>query len=229
MTSHSDAAVPLAAVSSALAPIFRGKFCDTLLPGRDMRSFEPHEVIYELGEKDRTLFFIRHGVVKTGSITDTGREIIYDLRKGGDLIGELCALQPVRQDRAVALEATQVVPLDLDDVIQFLTAHPALLSEFLSVFSRALLEAYEQVNRLAGDDVMHGLGKVLRNLAIKLGRPAGELVEIDAYLTQEELSQMVIARRERVCTALNQLRRRGIAQYSPRGHLLLDLRALDKL
>src|ERR1043165_9129601 len=116
MTSHSDTAVPLVAVSSALVPLFRGKFCDTLLPGRDVRSFEPHEVIYELGEKDRTLFFITHGVAKTGSITDTGREIIYDLRKAGDLVGELCALQPVRQDRAVALEATQAVPLDVDDV-----------------------------------------------------------------------------------------------------------------
>jgi hypothetical protein len=36
-----------------------------------------------------------------------------------------------------------------------------------------------------------------------------------------------MARRERVSTALNALRRRGIAQYSPRGHLIVDLRALD--
>jgi CRP-like cAMP-binding protein len=68
---------------------------------------------------------------------------------------------------------------------------------------------------------------VLRSLASKLGRPLGEHVEITTYLTQEELAQMVVARRERVSTALNSLRRRGIAQYSVRGHLLLDMRALE--
>jgi CRP-like cAMP-binding protein len=68
----------------------------------------------------------------------------------------------------------------------------------------------------------------LKILAHKLGRPSGNRVEIAAYLTQEELSQMVVARRERVSTALNSLRRRGILQYSPRGHLLLDMRALDR-
>lgn len=229
MVIHNDVAGSLAALSTALVPIFRGKFCDSLLPGRDVRYFEPDEVIYELGERHRTLFFIKRGVVKTGSITDTGREIIYDVRKDGDLVGELCALEPVRRDRAVALEATETIPLHFDDVINFLAAHPALLGEFLSVFSEALLEAYEQVNRLAVDDVVHSLAKVLRNLAGKLGQPAGDLIEISTYLTQEELSQMVIARRERVSTALNQLRRLGIAQYSARGHLLLDLQALDKL
>lgn len=66
------------------------------------------------------------------------------------------------------------------------------------------------------------------------GRPArvfeedeARHVEIGAYLTQEEVAQMVMARRERVSTALNALRRRGIAQYSTRGRLILDMRALD--
>ena len=47
------------------------------------------------------------------------------------------------------------------------------------------------------------------------------------YLTQEEIAQMVGARRERVSTALNALRRRGMVQYSTRGHLVLDVRALE--
>jgi CRP-like cAMP-binding protein len=53
-------------------------------------------------------------------------------------------------------------------------------------------------------------------------------VEINAYLTQEELAQMVVARRERVSTALNALRREGAVYYSAAGHLLLDLDALDR-
>lgn len=217
----------MAALSSALVPIFRGRFCDVLLPGRAARTFDRDEVIYDLGSDERIFFFIQRGVVKTGTITDFGREIIYDLRKDGDVVGELCALESVRRDRAVAVELTEAVPVAFDEVIEALATHPSLIRDLVGIFCGAISEAYDQVNRLAVDNVMPRLVSVLKSLVKKLGRPLGDLVEIATYLTQEELSQMVVARRERVSTALNSLRRHGIAQYSPRGHLLLDVQALE--
>jgi hypothetical protein len=56
---------------------------------------------------------------------------------------------------------------------------------------------------------------------------AGSMVEIEKYLTQEELAQMVAARRERVSTALNFLRRQGAVHYLPHGHLSLNVRVLE--
>ncbi len=226
MSIDDEAAFRMAGLSAALAPIFRGRFCDLLLPNRATRVFDEDEIMYELGDTERTFLFIRHGVVKTGTITDDGREIIYDLRKDGDVVGELCALESARQDRAIAMERTEAVPVAYDEIVDTLAEHPALLRDLVGIFCGALAEAYEQVNRLAVDDVMHRLLKILKTLAGKLGRPQGDLVEIATYLTQEELSQMVVARRERVSTALNFLRRRGVVQYSARGHLLVDVRAL---
>ena len=75
--------------------------------------------------------------------------------------------------------------------------------------------------------MLHRLIKVLLRLANQLGRPEGNLVEIDAYLTQEEISQMLAASRERVSGALNLLRNRKIVQYTRGGHLLLDVEALE--
>ena len=227
MAINDDTVVRLAASSSALVPIFRGKFCDILLPNRAARTFEEDEVMYELGDSERAFFFVRRGIVKTGTITDNGREIIYDIRKDGDVVGELCCLEPPRRDRAVAVELTEAIPVPFDEVMDTLAKHPALLRDFVGIFCSALAKAYDQVNRLADDNVLEGLLKVLKTLAAKLGRPSGKLVEIATYLTQEELSQMVVARRERVSTALNSLRRQGIAQYSPRGHLLLDMPTLE--
>lgn len=68
---------------------------------------------------------------------------------------------------------------------------------------------------------------MLIGLATKIGRPTGSVIEIPTYLTQEEISQMAAARRERVSTALNILRRRGMVQYSARGHMMLDVGALE--
>lgn len=228
MNSDERSALALAAVSSALAPVFRGKLCDNLLATRGPRTFERHAVLYDLGETDRSLFFIRSGVVKTGTITQGGREIIYDVRKNGDVVGELCALDTARRDRAVAVEATGAIVIAFEEVVETLAGNTLLLAPFIVALSGVLADAYEQLNRVVRGDVTHGLIAVLKTLARKLGRPSGPLIEIDAYFTQEELAQMVVASRERVSTALNALRRGRAVCYSADGHLLLDLDALGR-
>lgn len=217
-----------AALASALAGIFRGRFCDILLPGRVATPFAEDAVVYELGETQRALWFVRRGIVKIGTITADGREIIYDVRKEGDVVGELCAFEPVRRDRAVVVERADLVSVALTDALDALARHPAALQDLVEVFGGALAEAYDQLSSLAHDDLMHRLRKTLRSLADKLGATDGDFVEIGTYLTQDELAQMVKARRERVSTALNILRQSGVVQYSPRGRLRVDMRALTE-
>jgi len=228
MIADERAALALAAFSSALAPIFRGRLCEILLTTRGARIFERHAIIYDLGETDRSLFFIRQGLVKTGTITEEGREIIYDVRRDGDVVGELCALDRPRRDRAVAIDTTAAIAIKFQEVIGTLAGNSGLLTNFIVSLGGVLADAYDQLNHVARGDVTHGVVAVLQTLARKLGRPRGSLVEINAYLTQEELAQMVAARRERVSTALNTLRRDRAIMYSDDGHLLLDLAALNR-
>jgi CRP-like cAMP-binding protein len=194
-----------------------------------VETFEKGEVLYELGDRGRTVFLIRKGVVKTGTATDVGREIIYHVRKDGDVVGELCVMGSVRRERAVAVEKTEAIAIRFDEIAEVLAGQPPVLRQVLVALCHGLAEAYDQVNRLAEDDILQGLIKVLRGLALKLGQPSGQLVEIDAHFTQEELSQMVGASRERVSTALTTLRRRGLVRYTGRGHLLLDVGRLERI
>lgn len=219
-----------AALSAALVTIFRGKLCDTLLRNRSAVTFEKDQVLYDVGDKSRTFFFIRSGFVKVGTLTEDGQEVIYDIRKEGDVVGELCACKSPRPDRAVALEQTGVVPVVYTEILDVLQKNPHLVGNIVAAFCDSLSDAYEQVSTMAVDDTLHRTIKVLLKLAAKLGRRSGQgrqAVEIAAYLTQQEIAQVVAARRERVSTALNMLRRRGLVQYSRRGHLLLDVRGLE--
>ena len=155
------------------------------------------------------MFFLQRGFVKVGTITATGNELIYDVRKGGDVVGELCAAEEERPDRAVALEATDAIVVPFEDIKSLLMTEPSLMAALIEVFCTALKQAYAQINTLAVDDTVHRLANILVGLAKKIGRPSGSLLEIPTYLTQEEIAQMIAARRERVSTALNFLRRRG--------------------
>src|SRR6202140_31473 len=162
-----DNSLSQAAVSTALVSVFRGKFCDAILPNRKATSFKKGEVIYEVGDKERTFFFLQDGFVKVGTITSDGHELIYDVRKGGDVVGELCASEPRRSDRALALEQTDAIPVPFEDVMEVVRKQPDLLARLVDVFCRALNEAYAQVNTLAGDDTINRLNKGLLKLAEK--------------------------------------------------------------
>ncbi len=222
-----DTALYGANLSSALVTIFRGNFCDFILPGRNSVIFKRNEVLYDVGARERTFFFIRSGFIKVGTVTQDGREIIYDVRKEGGVAGELCACQPLRRDRAVALEQSDVIPVPYLEIIEALQKHPDFLGKLIEIFCDCLADAYEQINTLAFHDIARRLNHVLLGLASKIGRRVGSKIEIPTYLTQEDISQLVLARRERVSTALNHLRRRGTVQYSDHGHLLLDVKALE--
>jgi CRP-like cAMP-binding protein len=216
-----------AQLSSALATIFRGKLCDVVLRNRAVTTIEKGQVIYDLGDEKQTLFFIRSGFIKTGTITEDGHEIIYDVRKGGDIVGELCASEQPRHDRAVALEQAEIVAVPLDDVLEIIQKDKNLLRQLVQVFCNSLADAYDQLNSLAFNDVVHRLVRVLVKLGTEMGRASKQGTEVSAYLTQEEISQMVAVRRERVSTAMNFLRSRKLIDYSNGGYLILNLKALQ--
>ena len=213
-------------LSSALSAIFRGRFCQTLLQNRNPQKFEKGETLYDIGRGERQFFFIRSGVVKIGTITETGDEVIFDIRKAGEVVGELSASSSPRMDRAVALELTEAVPVSYEEILETIQKNQPLLRDLIQLFCDSLLNAQEQVTSLAFRDTMQRLTKTLLDLAGQLGRPTGNRIEITAYLTQEELAQMVAARRERISLGLGLLRRSGLIEYTAHGHLVVDPSAL---
>lgn len=215
-----------AILSSTLSSIFRGRLCQTLLQNRSSQKYEKSDVLYDIGDIGGSFFFIRSGLVKIGTITEGGEEVIFDIRKAGEAVGELSASTSVRVDRAVALESTEAVAVSYEEILETIQKNPQLLKELIRLFCDSLLNAYEQVTSLAFRGTLQRLTRTLLDLAGHLGRPAGDRVEITAHLTQEEIAQMVAARRERISLGLSHLRRHGMVAYTPHGHLLVDPGAL---
>ena len=171
-----------AAVSAALLSIFRGRFCDSVLPGRKVTTFSKNDIIYNVGDRNRTLFFLQNGFVKVGAVTSSGREVIYDVRKEGDVVGELCASELERPDRAVALERTEaVISVPFQEIKDILMTRPDLMTAMFDVFCRALKEAYAQINILASDSIVQRVAKVLASLGTKIGQHSNSLIEIPTY------------------------------------------------
>jgi CRP-like cAMP-binding protein len=75
---------------------------------------------------------------------------------------------------------------------------------------------------------MERLVRTLGRLADEFGEPDGEWMRLTHYFRQDDLAQMIGARREVVSTLLNQLREQGLITYGRKDGLLLRRSDLDR-
>lgn len=193
---------------------------------RPSRTYDAEHIIYNLGDKAHSIFYLRSGFVKITALSEDGKEIILNVHKQGEVFGETCLCAGERGDMAVAMEPTEVVEIKIDDLIKHLQDSRDAMYGFLVAFCQRLGRAYQTICEFSFDNLSERLAKVLLRLADELGTETEAGTELTHYITQEELAQMVSARREVVSTALGRLRARGLIDYSRKGKLTIDRAAL---
>ncbi|MDE3042767.1 MAG: Crp/Fnr family transcriptional regulator [Nitrospirota bacterium] len=210
----------------ALSGCFRGKLCEQLM-NRPGRPAVKGELVYGLGDAAQSVFFLRQGLVKLTSLTEDGRELILRLHQAGEVFGELCHCTGERREQAVAMEDSEVVELSFDEFVAHLQgSRPAILL-FLSNVAQQLSAAYEQIQTVSFSSTMERLVRTLGRLADEFGVPEGEWIRLTHYFRQDDLAQMIGARREVVSTLLNQLRVAGLITYARKDGLLLRRAGLE--
>lgn len=211
----------------ALSGCFRGKLCEQLM-NRPGRPVDKGELVYGLGDSAQSVFFLRRGFVKLTSLTEDGRELILRLHQAGEVFGELCHCTGERREQAVAMEDSEIVELNFDEFVAHLQSNRPAFLLFLANVAQQLSAAYDQIQTLSFSSTMERLVRTLAKLADEFGEPDGEWVRLTHYFRQDDLAQMIGARREVVSTLLNQLREQGLINYARKDGLLLRRAGLDQ-
>ncbi|WHZ24492.1 MAG: Transcriptional regulator, Crp/Fnr family [Nitrospira sp.] len=211
----------------ALSSCFRGKLCEQLM-NRPAHRVTKGALVYGQGDSAQSVFFLRQGFVKLTSLTEDGRELILRLHQAGEVFGELCHCTGERREQAVAMEDSEIVELSFDEFVAHLQGNRPAFLLFLSNVAQQLSAAYDQIQTLSFSSTMERLVRTLGRLADEFGEPEGEWVRLTHYFRQDDLAQMIGARREVVSTLLNQLREQGLVTYARKNGLLLRRSGLDQ-
>ena len=211
----------------ALSGCFRGKLCDQLM-NRPGQHVSKGSRIYGPGDPAQSVFYLRRGFVKLTSLTEDGRELILRLHQTGEVFGELCHCTGERREQAIAMEDSEIVELSFDEFISHLQSNRPAFLLFLSNVAQQLSAAYDQIQTLSFSSTMERLVRTLGRLADEFGEPDGEWIRLTHYFRQDDLAQMIGARREVVSTLLNQLREQGLITYARKDGLLLRRAELDR-
>lgn len=199
-----------------------------------LREFKRGDTIYVIsGSRDEHLqrmYFLLKGRVKISSVDDaTGKELLLLLIKPGEPFGLLNSVGNDNTDmQAVAMQASLVAYVPREDFDKLVHESNAC-ARLVKLIGERSVEVVSRFEDLAFRSVPARLAKLLLRLVqqFPIQRACGVL--IDVPLTQQEIANLIGARREVVSTHLTQLKRERIIAYHASQICIHNLDALTKL
>jgi len=177
--------------------------------------------VYTCGDQDGAIYFIESGQIKLLMLTPEGKECLLAILTASDLFGELCLSDlGARQETAVAMEASVVKVMPCAQFLLLLN-RDGLLPGFIQYLAVRIADQQEMIANLVTVDSEQRLGKILLQLARKLGKQDPRSIRIEQRITHEELAAMVGTTRQRVCEFMRHFRELGLIESSSERFLIV--------
>jgi CRP/FNR family transcriptional regulator, cyclic AMP receptor protein len=189
----------------------------------------PGEVLLRQGDRESHVVLLRDGFVKVTVGTAEGREALLGIRMGGDILGEMSALNGrPRSATVTTCTPAYVSTIGQDQLRKFLLRRP----DGALVLAGVVADRLRWANQFRVDfttcPVRVRLARVLAKTALAYGRrtPDGLVVGVD--LTQMELASLCGAAEVTVQKVLRTFRRAGLIATGYRHLTIVDIAGLRR-
>jgi CRP-like cAMP-binding protein len=184
-------------------------------------------VLFHEGERAAVVYGVVSGRVRIEVNTPTGSRLVLAMKEPGDVLGELGVLDGrPRSATPVAVEASELVQIGVDDFLAGLADQPRYAVSLLQRISRDLRDAVDRTTVRASADTTQRLAMLLFDLADRYGEHTDVTVEIGLSLTQDDVAGWIGATREATARSLRTLREQGCVATGRRRISITDLQAL---
>ncbi|MEV4728169.1 Crp/Fnr family transcriptional regulator [Micromonospora humida] len=200
---------------------------DALLATGVRRQVPAGQILIQEGRHEAYLVLLEDGLTKVTASLPDGRTALLSLRVGGDLVGEMSALN----DRPRSATVTTCGPTRYS-VIQpaqfktFLRDHPDAALELAAMVSDRLRWSNRRRIDFSSYPVKIRVARVVAELCRSHGRQDRDAMVIDVRLTQPELATICGAAETSIQKALRELRAEGLVETDYRRITVRDLAAL---
>ena len=194
------------------------------------RHFTRGQALMHEGDLGRDVFVLVHGCVKVFGDAYDGRMTLLAIRVGGDILGELSALDGGPRSATIVAAVPTVAKVIGREVFDgYLGDRPQAANAVRKSIAAKLRQATRFRIDLGGAPVLVRLARTLYQLAVAYGRqnPQGTLVDVP--LSQVELAALVGAAEPSVQRALAELRRMGLLTTGYRLLVISDMDGLRSL
>ncbi|MCB0593007.1 MAG: Crp/Fnr family transcriptional regulator [Lewinellaceae bacterium] len=184
-----------------------------------------HSVIYREGSRSGQVYFLTQGVVKIGTHSGDGREVLKHVLHPMAMFGELSlAGEQERQDFAASMnQEVEVLSLKVSDLQQFMKADHRLAIRVLNFIGKRLQKAESRLESLIFKDARERIIEFLKESADKHGKRIGFEMLIKHSLTQQDIANITGTSRQTVTSVLNDLKKSNLIHFNRRSILIRDM------
>jgi CRP/FNR family transcriptional regulator, cyclic AMP receptor protein len=183
-------------------------------------------VLIREGDATTSVFLLLNGTVKATAATDAG-EALLAIRVGGDIVGELAALDGHPRLATVTTAGPVIARvIGQGEFTSLLSRDPELARAVTGSVADKLRTATSRRVDFAAGNVLTRLARVLLELAERYGEQTSVGRTIGCPLTQTELATLIGASEPTVQRALRQLKADGIVSTGYRETAIADLPGL---
>ncbi len=150
------------------------------ISGRNTNKYKRKQQIFSEGNRPIYLFYVSKGKVKTFKSNDEGKELVLDLYKQGDFLGQVSLLENTNyKETAEALEETEVALIPRDEFESLINNSPQISRRFIQMLAKNVTEKEEQLLGLAYNSLRKRVAETLMLLYKKYGTPDSATFSID--------------------------------------------------
>jgi CRP-like cAMP-binding protein len=173
---------------------------------------------------------VLRGNIKISSLSDEGKEIVFNIINAGEIFGEIAVLDgEERSADATAITDCELLVLNRRDFLHLLENRADLCMIMLRILCQRLRQTSEQVEDVMFRHLESRVAKALLHLAESVGLHGLQTTSVELHVSQRELGNMAGGSRESVNKILQNWHRQGLIDLGKASVLIRDIEALRRL
>ena len=203
---------------------------DSLISYSRLERYPAGREIFAKGSPGQSLVAVLRGRIKISSLSNEGKEIVFNIINAGEIFGEIAVLDgEERSADATAMTECEVLVLNRRDFLHLLENRTDLCMIMLRILCQRLRQTSEQVEDVMFRHLESRLAKKLLQLAESVGLHGLQSNSVELHLSQRELGNMAGGSRESVNKILQNWHRQGLIDLGKASVLIRDIQALRRL
>ena len=203
---------------------------DSLISYARVERYPAGYEIFAKGSSGQSLVAVLRGSIKISSLSNEGKEIVFNIINAGEIFGEIAVLDgEERSADATAMTDCELLVLNRRDFLRLLENRADLCMILLRILCQRLRQTSEQVEDVMFRHLESRLAKALLRRAESVGLHGPQSTSVELHLSQRELGNMAGGSRESVNKILQNWHRQGLIDLGKSSVLIRDIEALRRL
>lgn len=193
---------------------------DKLSENRETRKYHKKDVVYEVGQYPKWLYFVASGSLKSYQVNDFGKEFTTNIYSQGDFFGYLPLLKGEKyHDSVAALDECELRLIPIDDFTLLLFNN----REFSAKFIKMLANQSEETEKLLIEMAYSSVRKRVANALIKFSESKHST---NMAILRDDIASLAGTAKETTIRTLSDFKSEGIISIDDNR---IELLKLDKL